>query len=251
MTRNEYVPAIYVAVTTLCVYFLTVLPLTSPFVSSLFMVYIFVAAAGILYWPFARTSMTSNTVRSLYFGAIFVSLLLWVGVSGWFFSPFFYFLYLLAIMLSFIYSPVTTLAFALVLTGLFVPNIGSVDLTVDLITVLSLLSVVPLTHFLQHEYLQLKQTEKKVLILEEKGRDLKNKVDEVLANKITNFAVNLKQPVNDLRQVALVTLKGKRGEDVKDALHKIAILGRESLDQIEVFEESVTGKELLHTKRKK
>lgn len=251
MTRNDYFPAVGIALITLCTYFVSILPATRSVVSSFFMVYIFVAGAGILYWPFARKTIKSTAVMTLYFGAIFVSLLMWIGITGWFFSPFFYFLYLLAIMLAFIYSPLTTLAFVLVLVGLFIPNIGSIDSTVDIITVISLLSVVPLTHLLQREYLQLKQTEKKVLILEEKGKEMKNKVDEVLANKISNFAVTLRQPVNDIRQVALLALRGKKDVRYDDVLHKIVVLGRESLDQIERFEEGVTGKELLHTKRGK
>ena len=250
MTRKEYVPALTVAFVTLCAYFLTVLPATRGYASSYFLFYIFIAGVGIVYWPFARKTLKDERLMTLYFGAVFVSLLLWIGVTGWFFSPFFYFLYLLAIILAFVYSPLSTLAFVLVLLGLFTPNIGSIDLTLDIITIVSLLSVVPLTHFLQKEYLQMKQTEKKVLILEEKGKELKNKVDEVLANKVSSFAVKLRQPVNDMRQVALVALKGGNAEKVKTALHKIAVLGRESLDQIEHFEEGVTGKELLHTKKK-
>lgn len=243
--------AVVIALITLSIYFLTVLPGTRSIANSMFVLYIFVASVGIAYWPFARKTLKNDSLYTAYFLAVFVSLLMWIGVTGWFVSPFFYFLYLLAIILAFIYSPFATLLFVLVLVGLFVPNIGSIDLTVDMITVISLFSVVPLTYFLQKEYLQLKQTEKKVLILEEQGKDLKNKVDQVLANKVSKFAVDLRQPVNDIRQVALVALKSKKKGKLEEALHKITVLGRESLDQIEKFEEGVTGKRLVHTNKKK
>lgn len=245
------VSALFIALITLVIYFITVLPSTRPIANSMFVLYIFVAVVGIAYWPFARSTIKSQSLLTAYFLAVFVSLLMWIGVTGWFLSPFFYFLYLLAIILAFMYSPFATFLFVMVLIGLFVPNIGSIDFTVDIITVVSLLSVVPLTYFLQREYLELKQTEKKVLILEEQGKDLKNKVDEVLANKVSKFSVDLRQPVNDIRQVALVALKSKNKKKIDDALHKIAVLGRESLDQIEKFEENVTGKRLVHTQNEK
>ena len=43
-------------------------------------------------------------------------------------------------------------------------------------------------------------------------------------------------------------LQQNRGEAAKRTLHKIIVLGRESLDQIEDFEENVTGRKLIHTK---
>lgn len=243
--------AIGIALLTLIVYFLTAYPGTRPYVNSLFLLYIFVSVIGIVYWPFARKDIKDERLLSAYFVAVFASMLLWIGVTGWFFSPFFYLLYLLAIMLAFMYSTTTTFVFVIILIGLFSPNIGSIDLTVDIITIISLFSVVPLTYFLQREYLQLKQAEKKVLILEKTGKNLKNKVDEVLLNKVNSFAVNLRQPVNDMRQMSLVAQKAKSKKKVDEALEKIAKLGEETLNSIEKFEEEVTGKKLVHTTHKK
>lgn len=250
MKPSDYVYAFSIAVITICIYALTVLPATRAFVSSFFLGYIFVATAGIMYWPFARHSLDNETLRRSYFLTVFIALLLWIGVTGWFVSPFFYFLYLMAIVLGFMYSSFTTFLFVLVLVGFFLPNVGSIDFAVDVITLISLSSVVPLTYFLQKEYLHLKQAENKILILEDHKKVVRNRVDEVLANKVSRFAVDLRQPVNDIRQVALHTMKTKKPEKALDALHKIAVLGRESLDQIEKFEEHVTGRHLLHTKHK-
>ena len=149
------------------------------------------------------------------------------------------------------YSTFTTTLFVVVLFGLFYTNIGTIDLTIDIMAMLSLFSIIPLTYFLQKEYLQLKQAERKVLILEEETGDIKSKVDALLLNKVVKMAVDLKQPINDMRQLAMLASKKTDPESTKRTLHKIIVLGRESLDQIEDFEEKVTGRKLIHTKLQK
>lgn len=247
MKNEQYMYAFSIAAMTVCVYALTVIPLASIVVSSYFLVYIFVATAGIMFWPFARHTLQNDLMRRIYFLTVFVALLLWIGVTGWFVSPFFYFLYLMAIVLGFVYSSFATFLFVLVLVGIFLPNVGSIDFTVDIVTLLSLSSVVPLTYYLQKEYLHLKQAEKKILILEEYRKAPRNRVDEVLTNKISRFSVDLRQPINDIRQVALHAMKAKKPEKVWEAFHKVTVLGREALDQIEEFEVKTTGKKLIHT----
>ncbi len=247
---QQYMGGVITAVLTIIVFLLTTLPSTRPFINSLFLLYIGVAFFGSLYFPVVRKSIKSKTVLSSYMLIIFVAMLFWVGVTGWFFSPFFYILYLLAIMLSFVLSPFSTLLFVMTLVGLFAPNIGSIDIVLDLITILSLFSIVPITLFLQKEYLYLRQQEKKVLILEEETQDLHNKVDEVLRNRVIKFAVNLRQPVNDMKQMAIFAQTDTKAKIAK-ALKKIEKLGDESLGIIEDFEVSVTGKKLIHTSSEK
>lgn len=241
---------ITVAAVTIVVFLLTTFTGTSTIVNSMFLLYIAIAFFGSLYFPVARKNIRNKTVLSTYMLIIFVAMLFWVGVTGWFFSPFFYLLYLLAIVLSFILSPFATLLFVITLVGLFSPNIGSIDVTLDFITIMSLFSIVPITYYLQKEYLYLRQQEKKVLILEEETQDLRNKVDEVLRNRVIKFAVNVRQPVNDMKQMAIFAqTEGK--EKIHTALKKIAKLGDESLSLIEDFEVSVTGKKLVHTSNEK
>lgn len=241
---------ITVAAVTIVVFLLTTFTGTSTIINSMFLLYIAVAFFGSLYFPIARKNIRNKTVLSTYMLIIFVAMLFWVGVTGWFFSPFFYLLYLLAIVLSFILSPFATLLFVITLVGLFSPNIGSIDITLDFITIMSLFSIVPITYFLQKEYLYLRQQEKKVLILEEETQDLRNKVDEVLRNRVIKFAVNVRQPVNDMKQMAIFA-QSEGKEKVHTALQKIAKLGDESLGLIEDFEVSVTGKKLVHTSNEK
>ena len=243
---KKYIGSVLIVVLTVWVFLMTTLPATRSFVNSLFLLYLAIAFLGSLYFPVARKSIRSEAVLGSYMLLIFVSVLFWVGVTGWFFSPFFYVLYLLAIMLSFIATPFSTLLFVLTLIGLFIPNIGSIDVTLDMITVFSLFSIVPITFFLQKEYLRLREQDKKVLILEEETSDMRNKVEEVLRNKIIRFAVTVRQPVNDIKQMAIVAQKDEKNK-LNGALRKIARLSDDSLALIEEFEVSVTGQELLHT----
>lgn len=244
------ISALVVVVLTLLVFLLTTLPLTRPMANSLFMLYIAITFLGTLYYPVARRSITNKRTLSVYVLIIFVAVLFWVGVTGWFFSPFFYMLYLLAIILSFVLSPFATFLFVLTLIGLFSPNIGSIDVVLDFITVASLFFIVPVTYFLQKEYLYLREQEKKVLILEDEKQKLRNMVDEVLKNKVTRFAVNLKQPVNDIKQMAIFAQNESR-DAMATTLRKIVHLGEETLASLEDFEEYVTGKKLIHTSTKK
>lgn len=241
-----FMGGIVVSALTILVFLLTTLEATRSTVNSLFIIYISVALFGSMYFPVVRKSIKSRPVLTFYMLIIFVSVLLWIGVTGWFFSPFFYVLYLLAIMLSFIVSPFATLLFVITLVGLFAPNIGSIDVTLDFITVVSLFSIVPITYFLQKEYLYLRQQERKVLILEEETEVLKNKVDEVLRNRVIRFAVGVRQPVNDIKQMALLSLSDDK-KKATSSFKKIAKLGDETLNLIEDFEVSVTGKKLVHT----
>lgn len=250
MRDHTYKQSFFIALLTLGVYLLTTSPATKQIVSTFYLTYILLAVVGIAYWPFIRSTLSNELIRKTYLLVVFVSLMLWIGVTGWFVSPFFYFLFLIAIVLGFVYSTFTTLLFVVVLIGIFLPNVGSIDFSLDFVTVLTLASVVPLTHFLQTEYLHIKQTENKILILKDEEKTIRNQVDHVLANKISKFAVDLREPVNDVRQVALQAIKNIQHKEAREAFHKIAILSRESLDQIEMFEEASTGQSLIHTKKR-
>jgi len=250
MRQKEYVQSIFIALTTIAIYILTTSTGTRQMVSTFYLTYILLAVVGIVYWPFIRANLQSEVLRRTYLMVVFVSLLLWIGVTGWFVSPFFYFLFIIAIVLGFVYSTFTTFLFILVLMGVFLPNVGSIDFSLDFVTLFTLAGTVPLTYYLQNEYLHLKQTENKILILKDEKKVIHNQVDHVLANKVSKFAVDLRQPMNDARQVALHAIKDSKSADMREILHKIAILTRESLDQIERFEEFATGTDLIHTRKK-
>ena len=76
-----------------------------------------------------------------------------VGATNWFFSPFFFFLYLMSMAVTFVMGPTAGLGFVVSLVGLFVFNVGQVDVTYDSLVLLSLLITYPIAVYLRKEYL--------------------------------------------------------------------------------------------------
>ncbi len=166
-------------------------------------------------------------------------------MTGWYFSPFFNWLYLLAIAMSFLYDPEISAIFVLVLVGLFLPNIGAIDIMLDMLFIASLVFIIPLTYFLRREYLKLKENEKKILILEKEREHYKDKVEEVLANKMIRFAVELREPINDIKQIAYFMEETGHLDKAKN--EKIIKLAERSINELRQFEETTTGKKNVKT----
>jgi len=103
-----------------------------------------------------RTKKQGKAVKETktFFYLTTVLILFLVASTGWFFSPFFFSLYLLAIFLAFVFPPPVSFGFVFTLVGLFSFNIGEIDLTYDFLVVLSLLTVLPLSFYLKKEYLR-------------------------------------------------------------------------------------------------
>ncbi len=179
------------------------------------------------------------------------SVLFLAASTGWFFSPFFFVLYLLAIFLAFIFPQSASIAFVLLLVVLFSFNIGEVDLAYDFMIVLSLLTTIPLSLYLRKEYLHLRETEKKILVLqkdkEEKYQDI---IQEILANKVNNFSVDMRQPINDTKQLAFYIQKHHNNKELTESLNKIIFSSEEALKILSDFEANTTGKKILSTPKK-
>jgi len=184
----------------------------------------------------------------IYSGMSFVLLL--VGISGWFFSPFFSWLYILAIVISFLFNQTIATLFVGVLIAIFLPNVGSVDFILDILTLFSLFFMIPLTYFLRLEYLRLKESEKGILILKQENQKFKSILNEVLSNRITKFAVQLRESLNDVRQLSHYRKQTVERGRVKSGDDKIIILCEKGLQLLKKFEEEVTGVKLLKTPKK-
>ncbi len=245
---NTKVSAIIVGFATAFVYYLTILPSTKVYVSKFFIFYFLFTLCGFLYYQWAHKHEARSQATSQFIFLLSMTVLLWVGITGWYFSPFFYLLYLLGVLYAFIFSPIVTFVFVAVLSFLFLPNVGSIDLSFDIVTLLSLFSMVPLTYYLQKEYLHLKESEKKVLVLERENQKYKNKVEEVLSNQITRVSVDLKQPINDIKQTVLFLKRSEKTPKTMKHLRKMEDLVADALSQLDTFETRTTGKKLLHTK---
>lgn len=131
-----------------------------------------------------------------------------VGSTGWFFSPFFFALYLTAIGLGFLYTPKVAIAFTLSLILLFVPLL---EATSDVPILLSLLSVIPIIVALRRSFLLVQQEKKGILILEQgkKASGVTTALDTVLANRINLISILLLQSITYIKQGLALMDDGK------------------------------------------
>lgn len=241
---KKFSPGVIVALLTLVIFILTKNSLTADLKLQMAIVSLLVLIGYSIYARKASLRLSSDQTF-IYLTVTF--LLFLVGSTGWFFSPFFFFLYLTTIFLAFIFSSQASLGFVGMLIVLFSFNIGEVDITYDFLVVLSLLTTIPLSMYLRKEYLKLKQGKKDILILEDEKKEHANKVEEVLANKVNNFAVRVREPVNDTKLLAYrlhtVTTEAQR----RQYEERIINASEEALRVIKEFEEETTGKKLLAT----
>lgn len=239
---KRFKPAAISIAITLAVYLITKIPPLSYF--KLHLTLIMLLAAIIYgYTVKKKGGQIGQTKTMIVLVSVFILFL--VAASGWFVSPFFFALYLIGMLAGFVFTPSTSIAFILTLAGLFAFDIGTIDIAYDYLTILSLLTVIPLTFYLRKEYLRLREAEKEILVMRREERVYQNKVEELLANKINEFAVNLRQPINDTKQLAFLLKKAHAHEAVIKAADRIIASAEESLRMLATFEEQATGKHLL------
>lgn len=241
---RRFLPVLAIGFLTVAIFGLTKNPFTGPFKLQMLLVSLLVLA---FYWYFSRKKETTLGQSRGFMYPLIACIVFLVAATGWFFSPFFFTLYLVGISLALMYTPVVSMAFVVTLVLLFSFNIGEVDLAYDFLVILSLLTTVPIGLLLRREYLRLKEAEKKILVLETEGKEFQGKIEEVLGNKVNNFAVNLRQPVNNIKQLAY-RLKGKKTKEAFDKnSERIIASSEEALRMLKNFEEETTGKKLLST----
>lgn len=234
-----------VATITIGAFALTRNPFTGPYALQMTLVALL---AFLFYAYFSKKTRGAVGIKT--FALLLATFIVFlVGSTGWFFSPFFFSLYLLAVLLAFIFSFATAASFVACLAGLFSVNIGEVDLAYDFLVVLSLVATIPLIYYLRREYLRLKEAEKEILILEEGKKEYRTKVEEILANAVGGFAANIRQPINNAKQLAyrLETLTDQ--EEITKHRRRIIASSEEALRLLKHFEEEATGEKLLSTPR--
>lgn len=170
-----------------------------------------------------------------------------VGGTGWFLSPFFFLLYLLPIYLGFLYTPAIAFGFLTALLIIFSASIGEVNISFDILTLLSLLLVVPLLIYLRKKYLILRQTNKDILILQDESaiKDT-DTIASLLSNRITNLGVTIRQPLAFVKQAATVLLEEDLSpKEATEYLKRIKITATDSLKEISEFEGDTSANEVL------
>lgn len=222
---------------TLFVYLLSIIPLTKPLQLHVLIVTLTIFISCILLKVRHRNFIVYSLI---------LILLLGVSITGWFLSPLFYWLYLGAIIIAFIYGQVISTIFVGILILIFLPNlIGTFDVGWNLLTLISLLLIIPLTYYLRREYLNLKEKEKRILILEKDHQTYKNNVEEILSNKVSAFAVELREKINDISQLSFVVDKAIQNPKERYMVDNIRKLAIDTIKIIQKFEESTTGKRLV------
>lgn len=245
MPKAIFKPYVIIPLLILAIYFLTKISPLSPFKLQLALLSFL---ALIVYSFLLKKKGITGIADTIFVYLLTTTLLFLIAATGWFFSPFFFVLYLLAIFLAFIFPPSASIAFVLLMVVLFSFNIGEVDLAYDFLIVLSLLTTIPLSLYLRKEYLRLKQTEKKILVLEkEKEEKYEDIIQEILANKVTSFSADMRQPINDSKQLAFYIQKHHKNEELNESLNKIIFSSEEALKILNGFEASATGKKILPT----
>ncbi|MBI2074609.1 MAG: hypothetical protein HYT83_02090 [Candidatus Levybacteria bacterium] len=229
-------------VITILVYFLTKNPLTG----NLKLQFTLLSIIALLVFGYFLKKKGLSVIQNVEFNYLLtVAVLFLIASTGWFFSPFFFVLYLWAIFLAFIFSPTASLGFIITLVILFSFNIGQVDLAYDFMIVLSLLTTIPLSLYLRKEYLRLKESEKEILVLQKQKENFNSIVEEVLANKISSIAANLRQPINDIKQLAFRMGDIKEKQKLETDRERILASSEEALRVLKEFEEQSTGKKLV------
>lgn len=185
------------------------------------------------------------TLRTAIHGLL---LLLIVGATGWFLSPFFFLLYLFPIYLGFLYTPWVAFSFLAALLIIFgSSSIGDVDVAFDTLTLLSLLLAIPLIIYLRKKYLILRQTKKDILILEdESGIKDADTIGRLLANRVTSLGVNVRQPLTFVKQASTLLLEDDlTPEEATQSLKRIQTTATETLEMIRQFETETSANRVL------
>ncbi len=214
-----------------------------PYVNRLTPIMALVLLAGLLTIRFIPRKLP----RAVIIGGWALFVLTLVGSSGWFFSPFFFMLYLMAIALGFMYTPLVAVGFTLGLVVIFTSSIGEVSPTADFLTLLSLLSVIPITIVLRKSFLLVQQERKGILILEsdEKNKDL-SALDSVLTNQVNKIAIVLRQPITYIRQgLALLKADALTEEEYPEVIMRMSNAADEVFTLIKEFEAGTTSNTLL------
>jgi hypothetical protein len=202
-------------------------------------VVLFLVAFGL---SFAKN--VSQTLKTVIHSLIILFL---VGGTGWFLSPFFFLLYLLPIYLGFLYVPMVAFSFLAAILIIFSSSVGEVDISFDIMTLLSLLLVIPLVIYLRKKFLVLRQTDKDILILhDESGIKDIGTIAGLLANKVTNLGVTVRQPLTFINQAAkLLEDEDLTEKEATTLIHRIHTTAAETLQHIRTFEGETSSNEVL------
>lgn len=247
-TISKYKNTIFIIAIAILAYLLNVLSFTKGLLLPLALIGIITLIAYTLVQK-RKGEEAIRTHRFIYL--LTATVLLVVAATGWFFSPFFFTLYLLALILAFEFESSVSIGFIAVLAGLFSMNVGEVDVAYDFLVILSLIAFIPVTFYLRKEFLKLKEAEKKILVLRTASSTQPLRiVEDILLNKIHSFAANMRQPVNDIKQLTHHILKHEAKSEREKLSERVIACSEEALRMLKKFEDETTGSISVTTKGK-
>jgi len=251
MKKFSYFVPIIITFLTLVVFFLSKNPFSRQY--SLQMTLVALIVLGVYRFIESRKSDSfRNGVISqplAYLLTIFILFL--IAATGWFFSPFFFLFYFLALGLAFVFGTVTSSAFVITLALLFSFNIGEIDIGYDFMVILSVLSIIPLGIYLKREYLNLKEASKAIMVIEKEKQKNLDSIETLLSNKVNNFSAVVREPVNDIKQFSYMLQQKTTPEEAREYSSKIDQSLEKIFHMLNQFEADATGKKFVPTDIKK
>ena len=236
-------PGIGIITLTIFVYFFTSLPVTQPFRFQL----LYISLFGLISVTFIieRSKQIAHFTKAVMFLLTFFVLLV-VGTTGWFHSPFAFTLYFLIIALSFVFQPSASIGLVGTLFILVLIALPQGDPTHNFLTILSLLTIIPITFYVREQFLQLKEAENAILILRNNKHRYEDEIEEVMDNTISRFAAIQRAHLNTIKQLLhRFDIKGK--EENKRIQKMLEETTEQSLSGLREFEEEATGEKLVTT----
>ena len=171
-----------------------------------------------------------------------------VAATGWFVSPFFFLINLMAIAITFVVTPLASLGFIVALCVLYLFQVPQINVADDALVILSLIVTFPLALYLRRQYLKSQQDENRILILEGSGGE--DTVEKILSNKITNFSSAIRQPLVNIKNYTHVVGNHKLDTTVSwEYMKRIYDSATIALKELAQFEEEVTGKKIKSSTR--
>lgn len=240
MKKIDVIQAFSLFFLTTLTYIFTIHPLTREYSFSLLVV---------AFSFFVSFLIFNKKSHPLFIYFVLLVVLLIVGITGWFNSPLFSWLYIMAIALAFVFRPLIANIFILILVAIFIPYLESFNLSFELLTIVSLFFLIPISEYLRKKYLDLKENEKRIIVLKQENEIFENKLKELLSNKITKEAVDLREPLNDIKQLSTY-YQNKLKKITKEDMAKITKISQKAMEILNKFEEQATGLKLLKNPKK-
>ncbi len=192
-------------------------------------------------------SEKNELLNRVFFGIVIFMLLILVQNTGWFFSPLLFLLYLATLVTVLLYSFWAGAFFLGSLTVLFFSYIDQSTPWYDYVRIASFFTALPLSVVFSAEFLRLKESDKKILILQKETVGYKGELERLKRNRLIWNDVLLRQSLATARNFALYWdgnssgLPPKLQRDLKRMGKKLD----EALENIKKFEEKTVDETYL------